>query len=172
MNQKLLSKLERNFEGYVGTGILLAYTFLIGYTIFQRQTFQNPPSFTLTVTLFLFTWMTWLTAGWAIRHESHFRFTLLRERLSNRTNYVLRYVDLAFWVFFAGVVARYAIPVLQRRLASGRSILGTPIPIWTAWLAIPVGMGLIIVRAIQKMVHIRRRYKNGEDVTPTSSVDI
>ena len=172
MNDTILRKLERNLEGYVGTILLLAYTLLIGYTIFQRQTFGDPPSYTLSVTLYLFTWMTWLAAGWAIRHDSHFRFTLLRERLSARANYLLRYVDMVAWVFFAGIITWYILEILQRRLESGREILGTPIPLWTAYLAVAVGMVLIILRSLQKLVLIRRQYKNGEDITPTSKVDI
>ncbi|WP_049935621.1 TRAP transporter small permease [Haloplanus natans] len=172
MNTTLLRKLERNFEGYIGTIMLFAYTLLIGYTIFQRETFGDPPSYTLSVTLYLFTWMTWLAAGWAIRHDSHFRFTLLRERLSNRVNYALRYLDIVAWVFFAGIVTVYLLETLQLRLESGRQILGTPIPLWTAYLAVAVGMVLIVVRSLQKAVLIRRQYKNGEDITPTSKVDI
>ena len=172
MNDTVLGKLERNFEGYVGTIMLFAYTLLIGYTIFQRQTFGDPPSYTLSVTLYLFTWMTWLAAGWAIRHDSHFRFTLLREQLSNRANYALRFVDIVAWVFFAGIITVYLLETLQLRLESGRQILGTPIPLWTAYLAVAVGMGLITLRSVQKGVLIHRQYKNGEDITPTSKVDI
>lgn len=172
MNDIVLRKLERNFEGYIGTIILLAYTVLIGYTIFQRQTFGDPPSYTLSVTLYLFTWMTWLAAGWAIRHDSHFRFTLLRGSLSRRANYALRYLDLVSWIFFAGIVTWYIIDVLQRRLESGREILGTPIPLWTAYLAVAVGMVIIILRALQKAVLVHRQYRNGEDIAPTSKVDI
>lgn len=172
MTHTTLQKLERNFEGYVGTIMLFAYTLLIGYTIFQRQTFGDPPSYTLSVTLYLFTWMTWLAAGWAIRHDSHFRFTLLRERLSNRVNYALRYLDIVAWIFFAGIITVYLLETLQLRLESGREILGTPIPLWTAYLAVAVGMGLIILRSLQKAVLLRRQYKNGDDVTPTSKVDL
>lgn len=172
MNKEVLGKLERNFEGYVGTVILFAYTLLIGYTIFQRQTFGNPPQYTLSVTLYLFTWMTWLSAGWAIRHDSHFRFTLLREVLSRRANYVLRYLDLGSWIVFASIVTWYIIEIMQRRLATGREILGTPIPLWTAYLAVAVGMCIIIIRSLQKTVIIHRQYKNGEEITPTSKVDI
>ena len=116
--------------------------------------------------------MTWLAAGWVIRHESHFRFTLLREGLSRRANYVLRYLDLVSWIFFAAIVTWYIIEVLQRRRETGREILGTPIPLWTAYLAVAVGMMIIIVRALQKAILVHRRYKNGEDITPTSKVDI
>jgi TRAP-type C4-dicarboxylate transport system permease small subunit len=172
MNAPTWSKLEQNFEGYVATVMLIAYTLLISYTIFQRLTFQDPPQFTLSVTLFLFTWMTWLTAGWAIRHESHFRFTLLRSTVSDRANYLLRYLDLVAWVGFAGIITRYSIPLVLDRMEYGREILGTPIPLWTAYLAIPVGMGIVIVRAIQRFVQIRRAYEDGEDVTPTSSIEI
>lgn len=172
MNTTILRKLERNFEGYIGTSMLFAYTVLIGYTILSRSAPWDPPTYTLTVTLYLFTWMTWLAAGWAIRHDSHFRFTLLRESLSPQANYLLRYMDLVGWVFFATIVAWYIFETLQRRLESGREILGTPIPLWTAYLAVFVGMILIIVRALQRAILVRRQYKNGEDITPTSKVDI
>lgn len=172
MNDTVFGKLERNFEGYIGSIMLFAYTLLIGYTIFQRSTFGDPPAYTLSVTLYLFTWMTWLAAGWAIRHDSHFRFTLVRENLTNRVNYALRYLDIVAWIFFAGIVTLYLLEILRLRLESGRKILGTPIPLWTAYLAVAAGMVLIILRSLQKAMLIRRQYKNGEDITPTSKVDI
>lgn len=164
-------KLEENFEGYVAVVLLFLYTILIFYTVMQRLTFENPPTFTLNGTLFLFTWMIWLAAAWAIRHESHFRFSLIRDRLSNRVNYVLRYVDFVSWFFFAIVISYYSLDILQRRMASGRLILGTPVPLWVAFLAIPVGMVLIAVRSTQQIITIRKRYRNGEDVTPTSDIN-
>jgi len=169
-NNERLAKLEENFEGYVAIVLIALYTTLIFYTVVQRITFENPPSFTLNGTLFLFTWMVWVAAAWAIRHESHFRFSLARTRLSNKANYVLRYVDFVTWVSFAAIIGYYSIELVQRRVATGRPILGTPIPLWVAYLAIPVGMALIIVRATQQIIMIRRKYHSGEDVTPTSDI--
>ncbi|QHS15726.1 TRAP transporter small permease [Halopenitus persicus] len=165
-----LGKLEENFEGYIAIVLISLYTLLIFYTVVQRVTFENPPSFTLNGTLFLFTWMVWVAAAWAIRHESHFRFSLARSKLSNRANYVLRYVDFLTWVSFAAIIGYYSIELVQRRLATGRPILGTPIPQWMAYLAIPVGMALIILRATQQIIIIKRKYESGEDVTPTSDI--
>jgi TRAP-type C4-dicarboxylate transport system permease small subunit len=167
---EMLGKVEKNFEGYIAIVLISLYTLLIFYTVVQRITFQNPPSFTLNGTLFLFTWMVWIAAAWAIRHESHFRFSMARSKLSNRANYLLRYVDFVMWVSFAAIVGYYSIELVQRRLATGRPILGTPIPQWVAYLAIPVGMTLIIIRATQQIVMIKRKYDSGEDVTPTSDI--
>jgi TRAP-type C4-dicarboxylate transport system permease small subunit len=114
--------------------------------------------------------MTWLAAGWAIRFDSHFRFSLVRDKLSNRMNYLLRYVDFVSWVGFALVVGFYSLESVQARMESGRTILGTPIPLWVAYVAVPVGMAVIIVRATQQMVRLRRRYKDGDDITPTSDI--
>jgi TRAP-type C4-dicarboxylate transport system permease small subunit len=163
-------RIEQNLEGYITVTLLFVYTFLIAYTVFQRSTFENPPSYTLSVTLLLFTWMTWLAAGWAIRFDSHFRFSLVRDKLSNRMNYLLRYVDFVSWVGFALVVGFYSLESVQARMESGRAILGTPIPLWVAYVAVPVGMAVIIVRATQQMVRLRRRYKDGDDITPTSDI--
>lgn len=164
-------KLEENFEGYIAVILLLVYTFLIFYTVMQRMTFENPPTFTLEGTLFLFTWMIWLAAAWAIRHESHFRFSLIRDQLTNRQNYVLRYVDFVSWVGFAIIIGYYSLGILETRMASGRIIFGTPIPRWVGFLAIPVGMTLIIIRSVQQIFRIRRRYRNGENVAPTSDIN-
>jgi len=166
----MLEKIEENFEGYIAIVLIALYTTLIFYTVVQRLTFESPPSFTLNGTLFLFTWMVWVAAAWAIRHESHFRFSLARDRLSNRANYVLRYVDFVTWVSFAAIIGYYSMELVQRRISTGRPILGTPIPLWVAYLAIPVGMTLIIIRATQQIIMIKRKYDSGEDVTPTSDI--
>lgn len=168
--KNIISELEENLEGYVAIVLLVLYTSLVFYTVVQRLTFENPPSFTLNGTLFLFTWMIWIAATWAIRHDSHFRFSLIRQQLSNRVNYILRYVDLVFWVSFAVIIGYYSIELVQRRISTGRLILGTPIPLWVAYLAIPVGMAWIILRSIQQIGRIKRKYENEEDVTPTSDI--
>lgn len=166
----MVKKVEENFEGYIAISLIAVYTLLIFYTVIQRVTFQNPPSFTLNGTLFLFTWMVWVAAAWAIRYESHFRFSIVRSKLSKRANYLLRYVDFIMWVSFAAIVGFYSIELVQRRLATGRPILGTPIPQWIAYLAIPVGMALIIIRATQQIIIIKRKYNDGKSITPTSDI--
>ena len=167
----LAGKLERNFEGYVATALLFVYTVLIAYTILARQLpVVEPPTMTLDLTLAMFTWMTWLATAWAIRFESHFRFTLLRENLSNRANYALRYLDMLLWVATAGLVVFLTYEITVTRFESGRLIFGTPVPLWVAYAAVPVGMGLVLLRAVQQIVTIRRQYQNGEDITPTSSI--
>lgn len=169
--EPLVGKVERNFEGYIATVILFVYTFLISYTILSRVVpFLSPPAMTLELTLALFTWMTWLAAAWAIRFESHFRFTLAREKLSNRANYLLRYFDAVLWIVTAGIILFFTIEITQTRMESGRIIFGTPIPLYVAYAAVPVGMALIVLRSTQQMIRVRRRYRNGEDITPDSSI--
>lgn len=170
MQSNIMRDLNRNLEGYLSLVLLIVYTAVIAQDIFRRWFLGSQTNWGLEVTLMLFTWMTWLAASFAIQRESHFRFTLIRERLSQKLNYYLHYLDTFLWVAISSAIIYYSYFELVSRMATPRNILGTPIPSYVAYIAIPVGFVLILFRAIQKLYVIRKRFKNDENVKPDSSI--
>ncbi|WP_246989708.1 TRAP transporter small permease [Halorientalis marina] len=164
------SKLEKNFEGYLALILLIAYTAIIIYDITNRLLFGEQLLWGLTTILGLFSWVCWLSASMAIRSQSHFRFTLGRQKVSNKMNYLLYWVDTILWVVVIGSVAYFSINVLMGRVSTGVVISGTNFPRYLMYASVPVGTILMMVRAIQQIVHVTKEYKNDENITPDSSI--
>jgi C4-dicarboxylate transporter DctQ subunit len=170
LRNEYLFELEKNFEGYIGILILAVYLFIQAVNIIQRWILGTQFSWALTVTLGLFTWMCWLTAAWAIRRGAHFRFTLFRSKLSNTTNYYLHYLDTLLWIIIASIISYTSIGILIKRINQGNTIIGTSIPRYLTYAAVPVGFLFILTRSIQKLYLIRKKYKNGENIIPDASI--
>ena len=165
---------ERAFthlEGIVALAILAVYTAIIALDVVQRTLWGGSFTWSLDIVLGLFTWMTWLSAAFAVRHQSHLRFTLLRKKLSNRANYAMYWLEYVAWIVVMGLVLRFSVPIFRNRWETGQVVVGTEfVPAALLYLAVPVGMALLMVRATEQIVRVRRAYRRGADITPTASI--
>jgi len=170
--RQLLSTVERHFEGYVASIIMFAYTAIILFTIITRTlNLDVNTTWVQAVDIGGFVWLGWLAVAYAIRHDGHLRFTFFRERFSSRANYVVYWAEWLSWLAFAGVIFWFSLPILELRMSSGTTIVGTPIPRYLTYLAIPAGFGLILVRLGQQAVIVTRRYLDGDELTLESGFD-
>ncbi|WIV67898.1 TRAP transporter small permease [Natrialbaceae archaeon AArc-T1-2] len=160
-----------HLEGLLALAILAVYTTIITLDVIQRTLWGGSFTWSLDIVLGLFTWMTWLSAAFAVRHRSHLRFTLVRKQLSNRANYVMYWLEYVAWIVVMGLVLRFSVPIFLDRWETGRIVVGTGfVPSALLYLSVPVGMGLIVLRATEQIVRVRNAYRRGEDVTPTASI--
>lgn len=164
-------KIVADFEQYA-IGLLLVT--IVGILIFDIAVRNLPGiSFSMSwrndIVIGLFIWMAWIGMAWGVKQDTHFRFLLVRGELSNRLNYLVYWIEWVIWVVFLGVVVRYSIPVMERWLRAG-DIVGTSIPRYFLYLAVPVGFSLTLLRVGTQAVSVSRRYAAGESITPTSSI--
>ncbi|ELY55960.1 TRAP transporter small permease [Natronolimnohabitans innermongolicus] len=168
----LRTSLERYFEGYVALVLLAVVTVLVFVDVVNRTLRGTQFVWGLEVIEGLFIWITWLSAAFAVRHSSHLRFTLLREQWSARRNYVMYWVEWLLWFVVVGTIFWYSIPELERSVEAGRIVVGTSIPDTLFYLAVPVGTALILLRVLQEIVHVTRRYRSGESISPDASIEL
>lgn len=155
---------ERNFEGYLATALLLIYAFLLSINVLRRMIYGNEFLWTQDIIIGMFIWMSWLATAYAIRTRDHLRFTMVTKRMSNRQRYVVSWVEWILWICVAGVIVWYSQGFLEPYLRSGATVTSTPVPEWLLRIAIPVGFGLMLVRVLQMMVIMTRKYRNGEEI--------
>lgn len=157
---KLAHVVDR-FEGYASAVILFVYIFLIVYGVVTRQ-IGRAPVWGQDVVIGLFIWLAWLSTAYAIRTNSHLRFTLLFKQLSPRGIYTVYVVEWLAWLAFAGVIFWYSIEPTRQVIETGTTVVGLPIPVWLFRLSIPVGFALILIRVGQQVVLKTRAYRAGE----------
>ncbi|MFP8952901.1 TRAP transporter small permease [Natrialbaceae archaeon A-arb3/5] len=169
--RRTVGRAVTHVEGLIALLILIVYTAIIALDVAQRTLWGGSFTWSLEIVLGLFTWMTWLSAAFAVRHRSHLRFTLVRKALSNRANYLMYWVEYVAWIGIMGLVLRYSVPIFLDQWETGRLVVGTEfVPSALLYLAVPVGMTLVMLRATEQIVRVTREYRRGEDITPTASI--
>lgn len=164
--------LERYFEGIVSL-VLLGIIFIIIFSDIVRRTAgygQTTGAFEVAIGLFI--WMAWMTTSFALRHESHFRFTLFRLKMSNRQDLSIYVIEWFLWYMLVGLLFIQSIPEYQRFVISGRYLVGTPIQEHWMYLAIPVSMALLLLRITQNVYFKLSQYRRGEDIKPDAQIGV
>jgi TRAP-type C4-dicarboxylate transport system permease small subunit len=152
-----------NFEGYLAALMLFVYLLIILYDVGSRN-FGRPPVWGQEVVIGLFIWLAWLSTAYAVRTNSHLRFTLLFERLPQRGVYAVYVVEWLLWVAFAGVIFWYSLEITGNVIETGTTVVGLPIPVWLFRASIPVGFGLILLRVAQRAIITTRAFRAGEEI--------
>ncbi|MFC6903804.1 TRAP transporter small permease [Halalkalicoccus tibetensis] len=165
--------LEKYFEGSVALLLLTVILVTTLIDITGRALIGWTIDWGFEVAQGLFVWIAWLGASMGVRHESYFRFTLLRGKLSRRGDYLMYVVEWTLWLVVIGAIYWYSIPELYQVLSSGRVIVGTENVLQAYfYLAVPVGTGLILLRVFQRAVVKTLAYRRGEEIRPDPKIGV
>jgi TRAP-type C4-dicarboxylate transport system permease small subunit len=167
----VVRRVEENFEGYLALVLLAGYSSIILYNIAARYFFGSQFSGGLSLILGAVVWLTWVTSAWAVRQNSHLRFSLFRQTVSQRFSYVIYWIEWIIWLGFIGAIFWTSIAELRALADSGAKVVGLSIvPRWSLYLGVVVGMVLHLVRVLQQMALITDMYLRGEDITPETKI--
>lgn len=163
--------IEENFERYLATLVILVYTAIILNLIVGRILYPNIYiPWQQEVIIGLFIWAAWLSVASVVRKDGHIRFTMFIEKFSNRGVYVVYWIEWLLWFLLAGVILAFAPDWIGQFVDSGSDIIGTSVPKYALFLSVPVGWGLVVLRILQQMVIVTRKYRAGEELATTSEV--
>lgn len=167
----VVRRLEENFEGYLALILLAGYSSIILYNITARYLFGSQFSGGLSLILGAVVWLTWVTSAWAVRQNSHLRFSLFRQSVSQRSSYAIYWIEWIIWLGFIGAIFWTSIAEFQALVDSGAKVVGLSIvPRWSLYFGVVVGMALHLLRVLQQMALITDMYLRGEDITPETKI--
>jgi len=165
LGETRIGRFERNAELYLGGTLLVVYGLVIGLAVIQRTLTGEQALWAQESAIGMFVWVAWLSVAYVIRNEDHLRFTMVLSGLSNIGRYLVYWVEWLCWVAFAGVVFVYSLPVFGTFLSRGATITGTRIPDAVTYLAVTVGVGLVLFRVVEQMLWVTDAFRRGEDIT-------
>ena len=153
MLKKILDKAEEYFLVYS-----LAFSVLLVFAqVVMRYVFQNSLSWSEELARYLFLWISWVGASFAVCERSHFRVEILPNMLCGRRRDYFELCVFAAWFAFCifltwqGGKATYF--VWKRHQVSA----ALQIPIAFAYASVPVGAGLMSIRVWQEVRGIIKR---------------
>ena len=101
-------------------------------------------------------WVTFIGAAYGIKMGSHVGVEAIKIVLPKPVRKVVELLILAIMIFFCCVVFYYAIQIIGMQMKTGQKSPAMRTPIWRAYLGIPIGMGLCVIRSIQAAIGIIR----------------
>jgi TRAP-type C4-dicarboxylate transport system permease small subunit len=105
---------------------------------------------------FIFLWLSWIGASYAVRERSHFRVEMFANMIKGRSRALFEYFILAVWFLFSFFLAWYGTKLFIFLLDTGQVSSAMQIPMTWPYAAVPVGSALMCVRLILEIVKIHK----------------
>ena len=137
----------------VGLG---AATLLMFANVVLRYGFHTGLPWALEAVQYLFAWVVLVGAAYGFRVGAHLGIDILVERFSETGQRVIALVALFACLLFIGSVFWLSIQYTLKIHQWGDLTLDLQIPQWIPYLAIPVGLGLMILHLLRIGVDILR----------------
>lgn len=119
---------------------------IIFMQVIMRYVFNNSLFWSEELGKFLFVWISWLGISIGHRRQEHIKITMLIDKLPARWNKAFEAFVEMFLIIICSITMYYGIIMMQIQIG----IPYAGIKISTAWgyLAVVIGCGLMIVRAV------------------------
>jgi len=145
--KKILQNLN-NLEEYFLVYTLAFSVIIVFIQVIMRYCFQNSLSWSEEVARYLFLWISWIGASYAVRENSHFRVEILANMVKGSARNWFELIILLIWFIFCvfltfwGAKVTYFIWIRQQVSAA------LQMPMAYAYASVPVGCALMAIRVI------------------------
>lgn len=140
-------------ENVALAAVVAAMTVVVLLQIASRLLLGQPLSWSTEVATDLLIWSAFLGFAVGVRERGHVALSILEDRLSGRTRYAIKVLQLVVFAFLLGALtyggALMAIGEVGTESAAG-------IPRWIPIAAIPVGAGLGLIHVAAQAIELGR----------------
>ncbi|MDR1966213.1 MAG: TRAP transporter small permease [Synergistaceae bacterium] len=149
-----IKKFFDNFEEYLcvlGTAVMTAVVFL---QVIMRYIFSNSLSWSEELARFVFLWISWVGASYAVKTASHFRVEMFVNIFKGRARKYLEIFVLIVWFLFCFFLAWHGTKLVLFLVETNQSSAAMRIPMSVPYASVPVGCALMCVRLVIEMARI------------------
>ncbi|WP_319560455.1 TRAP transporter small permease [Marispirochaeta sp.] len=152
----MLKSIFNRIEEYIVVGLLAIMSIVLGLQVFFRYVLNMPLSWSEEMARYLFIWITFIGAGYGVKHHYHIEMEALFNCFPESFQKIVLVVTNITCILAYGCI----IPDSVRFVANQSKIVSTAmkIPMGFVYVSIPIGCLILIVRlAIDTVEIIRRR---------------
>ncbi|MDR2174769.1 MAG: TRAP transporter small permease [Synergistaceae bacterium] len=143
-----------NFEEYFVVWTMALMTALVFCQVVMRYVFSNSLSWSEELARFIFMWLSWVGASYAVKERSHFRVEMFANLLKGRHRRRFELLILAVWFGFAVVMAWLGSQLMIFLMETGQISAAMEIPMSWVYASVPAGCALMAVRLIAEIAKI------------------
>lgn len=129
-------------------------TVLVFIQVIMRYVFANSLSWSEELARFIFLWLSWIGASYAVKERSHFRVEMFANLLKGSHRRTFEYFILIVWFIFSFALAWLGTELVIFLHDTGQTSAAMDIPMTLPYASVPVGCALMCARLIVEMYKI------------------
>ena len=126
--------------------VLLIFGQVIG-----RYVFSSAPSWTEEMARYIHIFQVWIGASYAVKLRQHIRVEAFITRFQGTFRKILEILALLVWFVMALFLAIFGTELVLSSIEHGQVTPAMQIPIWIAYLAIPLGGAGMAIRLVSQI---------------------
>jgi TRAP-type C4-dicarboxylate transport system permease small subunit len=146
-----VKKFFNNIEEYFCVWGTVAMTAAVFMQVVMRYVFSNSLSWSEEFSRFIFLWISWIGASYAVKEGSHFRVEMFANILKGKTRRYFELFILVIWFLFSLTLTWYGVDLVIFQINTSQTSAAMRIPMYLPYASVPVGCGLMCVRLIVEM---------------------
>lgn len=152
--------------------LLSAMSVIVFVNVVMRYVTDASIPWSEEVSRHMMIWLTFLGSGLVLRSGGHIAIDNLQDALSTRNARLLRWLVFLLMTFFFGLLFYYGCIYVSRTMM--QTTAATEIPFGYIYLAMPVGLGLMIIHwfLIARNWILNREFIADEDFDATASASL
>lgn len=161
--KRILKILDDKLEPFLINILFVSFTVIILIEVFRRYVLNSPSDWAEELARYMFVYMIYLAAAWAVKTGSHLRIDILLLKMPpGRRIYFETFADACF-VICAIAIITYSLQIMKMQLEMGtlaqsRFLMDLKFNMAFAYASLPLGWGLTVIRLIQREVRMWRTY--------------
>lgn len=163
----MLSRIADKLEEYFLVFCLGFMVLLVFVQVVMRYIFQNSLSWSEELARYLFLWLSWIGASYAVRERGHFRVQMFIDKLDGRKREIGEALILLVWFGFCLFLAYQGWLLTAHLFLRGQMSPAMQLPIAYAYASVPVGVTLMSIRVLVEFIKLFSK-KEGEKSTQES----
>lgn len=124
--------------------------------VILRSVFGNTIFWTEEATVYLIILSTFMGAVITLRHNEHVNFDVLAYVVKGRGKRILAFVGALFTVLYCAIIGGFAWLLIFEPASSQTLTPALKLPLWVVELALPLGLTLMLLRALEILYRTAR----------------
>lgn len=156
----MLKKLWNSMEEYFLVSSLILTVGLIFIQVVMRYIFKNSLTWSEEAARYIFLWQIWVGASYAVKKNKHLRISILKDKLGEENGFYFELVSHLLWIVFTLFLVFYGYTLANNIFTRGQLSPAMRMPMGYAYLSVPVGCSMMLIRLIEKiieLVHSRKK---------------
>ena len=154
-----MNKINEYLEEIILVILLVCMTLILGLQVVSRYVFQNSLSWSEELVRYMLVWSAFIGVPYCIKKNTSISVNQFKKSMSIKTQDALSYLEKFLMLILFLVMGIFSIDIVVSSFVSGQSSPAMGIPYWIIQLSVPIGSILSIIRIIQNLVELRKKYK-------------
>lgn len=145
-------KIINRIEEWLSVAVLVVILVVLSYQVILRFVFHNTNSWSEELARYMFVWLVYLSAAYAIYKNAHIKIDAAVNLFPKKIRPIMPIIGEIIFLVYAIAITVYSVDYCMDLFASHQISMGLHVTMGYMYAAIPVGHGLMSLRLIQLII--------------------